>query len=254
MNNNLKKEMNDWKVLEFDPKDLEETMMGVREIVKELPIRKHETSDYRQILSILRFHLPKVLVLQVVFCICLLAGLFLINSTSSFDQRNSIYWLITFSSIICAIATSFELLRVKIMGTWEIEKVCFVSLQKLLVIKMLILGSISILIIMILSMITSQFYEINFMVVFTYGYLPFLLITTIILRASLYVESTESILSIYALCIFVYGFIDMKKILMEIAPSLQLIGLSALTIYFVYTVKCYYTACGQMGDKMICQN
>lgn len=201
MNEKMKQDMQEWKYDDMDMSDIMETISVSKQIVKDLPVKKYNASLRSQLFSISRYHMPKVMIAQAIFSVALL----LIGSQSllkvgvtvgSFDRL--LYSFIMFFSAICMVSTSSEMIRIRLMGTWEMEKVCFINPQKVLIFKMLILASLSTVLILLLSFLFSSVFHLSFIEVFFYAYVPFLLLTACILQISAFIKSYEAVMGAYA--------------------------------------------------------
>lgn len=197
MKDKIKEAYDDQAFPSFDIEDMMETIQVSKQIVEALPTPKYVQKESRQIGNILRYHTPKILIAQIVICsMVIIYALTLVKADS--DIQHS-YFIMLFTGFVCMVSTSCEVIRSQIMGMWEMEKVCKVSPQRILLYKSMIFGTISTILIFLSSFVFANTFHFSMMTLFLYGYIPFLFLTAMILQFSMYVETREAIMGIYVL-------------------------------------------------------
>lgn len=239
LNHRQKEIFETWQIEPFDPLDMMDTIQQAKQIIKVAPTKKYNMHTVTQAWDVLRYHMPKVLLLQGI--LCLFALLYICTQAPQRYQldKSILYYGISFTGIINMVAMSGEMLRVRIMNTWELERTCAMRLEKLLVIKMFMLGSFSTFLIFLISITSWLIYDVSFWEIACYGYAPFLLLTALILQISMHMDSKEGILVSYAGGIALY--LSLVPILTKQLSLLLVFGLCVLALFFcLLTLKQFY--------------
>lgn len=114
---------------------------------------------------------PYIWIVQAIFLLLILFSLSL--STNGIDDRQTIITILSVSAPIIALVAIPELAKSFSYNMWEIESTSKFNLQKLIAIRLIIIGVIDLSIITILIVTTSTFYEISFVNVVLYLLVPF---------------------------------------------------------------------------------
>lgn len=240
-----------WQIEEMDPQDIRETILRSKQIVKQLPIKKYHRSGIRPILEVLCYHMPKVLLLEGVLCLGILLYIGMAGIAENSMNVNAVYYGLTFTGILCMIGMSGEMLRVKLMDTWELERTCAMRLERILVIKMLILGSFSIVVIFLLTLTSWALYGISFLRLACFGYVPFLFLTALILQVAMHLDSKEGILGVYTLGISLY--MAALPVLHRTLSQLLVLALCVIAfLFFFYTLKQFYDRADRNWGGSLC--
>lgn len=239
MRNEIKEAYRDSAIPSFDIDDVEETIQISKHIIQTLPIQKYVSHKGTQLWYILRYHTSKILIAQILFC----SGLIIYPLTMVHPMQEDIYLVMLFTGFVCMVSTSSEVIRSHIMGTWEMERVCKVSPQRMLLYKSLIFGTISALLICLSSLVFANMYHFPIEKLMLFGFVPFLLITAIILQCSMQFSSREAILRAYIICAgsLVLGGVFFLDILQRNIGWLSLISLLVCLITFFQ----YHSACSK---------
>lgn len=234
MKNNLEDLLRDYQISKPTKNDILETIHHSKEMLKKAPIQKYEPHLYRQYILLLRYHFPKVLFLQTVLC-CICCVYFF---HSSMTQKATYTFLLLFS-LVTFIASSFEIIRSRIFAMWEIEKVCAISFKKILIFKILTLNLTTLLMMALLSICLAMTQGQNFFLLLAYGFLPFILLNAVCLQFDQYLDSPQSLLTIYV-CTTIF-FITIQSNLFTIILELFTHYISLITIsILLYSIVVYY--------------
>lgn len=122
---------------------------------------------------------PYIWIVQALLLLLILFSLSL--STNGIDDRQTIITILSVSAPIIALVAIPELAKSFSYNMWEIESTSKFNLQKLIAIRLIIIGVIDLSIITILIVTTSTFYEISFVNVVLYLLVPFNFANTIYL-------------------------------------------------------------------------
>lgn len=114
---------------------------------------------------------PYIWIVQALLLLLILFSLSL--STNGIDDRQTIITILSVSAPIIALVAIPELAKSFSYNMWEIESTSKFNLQKLIAIRLIIVGVIDLSIITILIVTTSTFYEISFVNVVLYLLVPF---------------------------------------------------------------------------------
>ena len=236
MKDKIKEVYDDQAFPTFDLEDMMETIQISKQIVEALPTPKYVQKESRQIGSILRYHTPKILFAQIVICsMVIIYALTLVKPES--DMQHT-YFIMLYTSFVCMVSTSCEVIRSQIMGMWEMEKVCKISPQRILLYKSLIFGTISTILIFLSSFVFSNVFHFSMMTLFLYGYIPFLFLTAVILQFSMYVETREAMMGVYVLSAGMLTF-GSTSLITAIESNVWLLSIISVAV-FVFSYMQYY--------------
>lgn len=113
--------------------------------------------------------------------ILLIVSCFLLLSTNGINERQTIITILSVAAPIIALVGIPELAKSFSYNMWELESTSKFNLQKLVVIRLMIIGLIDLSTITIIVMATCTFYEISFVNVMLYILVPFSLSNSIYL-------------------------------------------------------------------------
>ena len=114
---------------------------------------------------------PYIWIVQAILLLLILFSLSL--STNGMNDRQTIITILSVAAPIIALVAIPELAKSFSYNMWEIESTSKFNLQKLIAIRLIIIGVIDLSIITILIVTTSTFYEISFVNVVLYLLVPF---------------------------------------------------------------------------------
>lgn len=231
--------------------DIIETIELSKQIVKEAAPQKLEMKKSRQLLTILRFHFPKLLCLE--FMLCIIAAMMLMFSSfiniqdaaSSGQGFESIpllcFCTILIGSLLLSITTSVELTRSRISDTWEIEKACMIRLELIILFKMFLMSFFAFLGLGILSLMLSQVQqEVSALTIFVIGMIPYLIITTCLIQGSHLIHSVQEMAALYA--VFTAGYAGLLFLLSKqiaLVPTSSMLGILTISIVACFSFNSY---------------
>lgn len=201
----------------YEEKDIIAVIRQSKELLANTNMQKKESSIFQTAKQLLFIDGWKSLSIQVFL---ILAGLILIWSSSATiwvsSSRVSSLMSIALLSVggtIMATVIAVEFLRNDIYGMREIEMTCNHSLQRLLVLKMLLLSILAILGIALFSYAVMLKSNIDYMTLLCGGCIPFLFMNgcTLLLHTNknpLYILLTLYICTFALLCVLEYSYID----------------------------------------------
>ena len=191
MKNNIKIEKIDIPpILE---EDILETIQQAKIIVKELGVKK-QTNVANRLKTVLLYYGWKGILIQGTLGLLMLILCWFIIPKQ--DKFYSISLLLT-GGIVMSICMFFEWIRSDVYSMSELEKTCPYSMQRLFLLKMLLLGSISLLGIFILSIYLASYSELKFFTLFSGGCIPFFLMTGMTLHFQMKEYILQSFISLY---------------------------------------------------------
>lgn len=122
---------------------------------------------------------PYLWIVQAALLLIVLISLLL--SPNGIDDRQTIITILSVASPIIALVAIPELAKSFSYNMWELESTSKFNLQKLIAIRLMIIGMIDLLIITIIVITTCTFYEVSFVNVVLYILVPFSLANSIYL-------------------------------------------------------------------------
>lgn len=122
---------------------------------------------------------PYIWIVQAAFLFIVSGSLLL--STNTINERQTIITILSVAAPMIALVAMPELAKSFSYNMWELESTSKFSLQKLIVIRLIIIGMMDLFIITIMVIITCTFYEMSFVNVILYILVPFSLANSIYL-------------------------------------------------------------------------
>lgn len=182
---------------------------------------------------------PYIWIVQTVLLLIVLFSL--IPSTNGIDDRQTIITVLSVASPIIALVAIPELAKSFSYNMWELESTSKYNLQKLIVVRLMIIGVIDLTIITIIIITTCSFYEISFINVVLYILVPFSLSNSIylfLLRKFQGKTVVFSCLIVGLIIAIAFGFLSMFNIWY------------ALTSTFIWIILFTFSVC-TLAHEMI---
>lgn len=186
--------------------DILEVITNVKELLRNQPVKKHESSTFRILRELLHIHGWKSILIQAALTLLVALGVWL--CLPSGYKVNSVAFLSLGSSLL-SVAITVEVFRCDIYGMKELEMASPYSPQRMLMWKMLLLGGISFLGILIIAVSISLQTDIHLLTLLYSGFIPFLLLNAF----TLHLYAHDQVLQVF---LTVYGFAAGGLVLLEL--------------------------------------
>ncbi|MBK3496516.1 hypothetical protein JFL43_16960 [Viridibacillus sp. YIM B01967] len=161
------------------PNSLIDNTVGLAKRAFERTGIKYEMSFREILVGQIKYISPSLWVIQAALLFIILV--FLLVSNSTHNAYQSVITTISVASPIIALVVIPELAKSFNHHVWEMESTCKFDLQKLLAIRLIIIGALDMFVITIMVVITSTFYELSFINISLYILVPFNMASSIYL-------------------------------------------------------------------------
>lgn len=220
MKKNIQDFMQEFTVPNTTEKEITATIYKSKQALRHAPLEKTETSVFKQMWLIIRFHFPKTLLLQVLLSIVLCLFLFQHNIGITKDINGNAITLyqpkivcLAIGGILFSVVTVIELLRNRLSDLWESEKVCAIRLEKIIAFKLSILTIFTSIILLILcTVLAKEYKDLSILPLFSIAFLPYLCITTCLIQFNEVIQGWQGLFTIYAgMTLFFIGLLNLPS-------------------------------------------
>ncbi|BAK16753.1 hypothetical protein SSIL_2330 [Solibacillus silvestris StLB046] len=169
-NKKIKDILKNYENLEAPDSIIDKTVQLAKQEFEKTPIRYK--MPFRELfIGQIKYISPYIWFVQAIFLLFIVFSVAL--STHGINDHQTIMTILSVSAPIIALVAIPELAKSFSHNMWEIESTSKFNLQKLIAIRLMILGVFNLLIITGLVVFTSTFYEINFVNAVLYLFVPY---------------------------------------------------------------------------------
>lgn len=240
-NKKIEQKLNDYHVTQISKERMQETI-----VLANQELRKQKLMRVPSLLEVLRHQIqyisPVVWIAQII--LLLFVSILLLKTELNSEQINSTVVIISACSPIIALIGIPELAKSFLYNMWEIEDSCRFNLQKVLSMRMIIIGAVDILVISILLGVSSLNYNGNIVDLILYMLVPFNLSSVLYFMIISHSKGKVTSYISMAICIF------MSVVLVQISIQPRLYQEIATWVWGMLFLGSFTLLIGQV-DKLL---
>ncbi len=241
--NNWKRKLKDYTVPEVKREKIESLVELCATYLPKTIDDRFEISKVKQALMVTFSGKKSWLLLELLVSVIFLFGIYHI-------VKDQALFFITFISSLMTFILILSFLQNISYGTWEIEKTCMISTEKVLLYKIMIIGLLHMVLLFFLSLYTFFLTPYDFVTILCYGFFPFFLSFALLFHLSIYFHSKMLFLGIF-ICVNIISFLLISSFHAISSIALSVAILISSIVYFLFSIHKYFIKMEEEGGCLL---